>query len=530
MAKALVFVSIGFILSQFFDKSASFLRVGNDLVVQMDEKGFRPQDITINQGETVIFKNIGKESHWPASNIHPTHEIYSEFDPKKPIVSGTSWSFRFEKEGEFRFHDHLNPRFTGNIITKEKKSTNSKSQSQNRSNIVWLDRISSIFNFSVTKNVKVNKKFSKPIPIDSRKLYKEMDFGCRNSDSSCIGNLLSDITKKYGPQTAIDILGFLQNDDKVARSIDDHQLAHKIGRQTSATSGYNAQSFLLCPMSSYNGGCQHGFFETALAQSQNYKEAVDLVCGSLDKSFSSKFKFYCYHGVGHGVMMAQAYNLSASLAICDSLSQQFAQDGCWQGVFMENVNGMMKGEVKSGIFSDKDPLAPCNVVKEKYRHECFINHSGRLMVYFENNIEKAANACLGAPKNYISSCLQTLGLLSTNPSWQTVILGKSDSPESVNVALEICDQFPESVRKDCFTGGIDNILNNDGIQLEKRALKLCIQLVGWDKQDCYHQIGINIFRQVVDINQRKDLCSLVEEGFEKSCLLGAGVLTKDVQK
>ena len=104
----------------------------------------------------------------------------------------------------------------------------------------------------------------------------------------------------------------------------------------------NIQAFYLCS-TGFNYGCQHGFFEYVLARSESPKAAAGLVCESTDESRGEKFKFYCYHGVGRGIMMAQAYDLQAALDVCDTLPSVMSQDGCWQGVFMENVNAGMDG-------------------------------------------------------------------------------------------------------------------------------------------------------------------------------------------
>ncbi|OHB22891.1 MAG: hypothetical protein A2939_04175 [Parcubacteria group bacterium RIFCSPLOWO2_01_FULL_48_18] len=82
------------------------------------DNGYKPKTITIRKGTAVTFENRGITEYWPASNIHPTHEIYSEFDPRKPIPPGESWTFVFDKEGVWRFHDHLYPTFAG-LITVE---------------------------------------------------------------------------------------------------------------------------------------------------------------------------------------------------------------------------------------------------------------------------------------------------------------------------------------------------------------------------------------------------------------------------
>lgn len=89
-----------------------------NVVIKMQDDNFVPEKITIKKNQTVVFINESKEDKWPASNIHPTHQIYSEFDPKKPVPPNTSWSFKFDKVGIWRFHDHLFPRLTG-VITVE---------------------------------------------------------------------------------------------------------------------------------------------------------------------------------------------------------------------------------------------------------------------------------------------------------------------------------------------------------------------------------------------------------------------------
>lgn len=87
----------------------------SSVVMNMTSKGYSPQNITIKQGESIVFRNNDSEDLWPASNIHPTHEIYSEFDPKKPVPAGQSWTFQFNKKGVWRYHDHLYPGVTGSI-------------------------------------------------------------------------------------------------------------------------------------------------------------------------------------------------------------------------------------------------------------------------------------------------------------------------------------------------------------------------------------------------------------------------------
>ena len=79
----------------------------------MTASGFAPNTINIKKGDSVTWVNEDSQYHWPASDIHPTHEIYSEFDPKEPLAPGEAWAFSFEKVGTWSFHDHLRPGWTG---------------------------------------------------------------------------------------------------------------------------------------------------------------------------------------------------------------------------------------------------------------------------------------------------------------------------------------------------------------------------------------------------------------------------------
>lgn len=90
----------------------------------MDKSGFTPREITIRRGQAVEFVNRESSecpvsdascNFWPASDVHPTHELYPEFDPQQPIAPGQSWSFAFDRIGNWGFHDHFKPNSRGVI-------------------------------------------------------------------------------------------------------------------------------------------------------------------------------------------------------------------------------------------------------------------------------------------------------------------------------------------------------------------------------------------------------------------------------
>ena len=71
------------------------------------KESFKPQNISIHRGDTVIFSSSQDVPFWPASDNHPIHEIYPAFDPRKALGPGETWQFRFWNVGTWEYHDHL---------------------------------------------------------------------------------------------------------------------------------------------------------------------------------------------------------------------------------------------------------------------------------------------------------------------------------------------------------------------------------------------------------------------------------------
>ena len=88
-------------------------------VVTLTKDGYVPRELTVEKGTVVAFVSENGALFWPASNLHPSHGIYPEFDPKAPIQPNDAWSFTFDTAGEWKYHDHLAPYFIGVITVTE---------------------------------------------------------------------------------------------------------------------------------------------------------------------------------------------------------------------------------------------------------------------------------------------------------------------------------------------------------------------------------------------------------------------------
>lgn len=89
------------------------------VVITLSKDGFSPDEISIKAGDSVVFRSVAGEPFWPASNLHPSHALYPEFDPQEPVQPDAVWGFTFTKVGEWKYHDHLAPYFTGVITVTE---------------------------------------------------------------------------------------------------------------------------------------------------------------------------------------------------------------------------------------------------------------------------------------------------------------------------------------------------------------------------------------------------------------------------
>lgn len=87
-------------------------------IIEMTASGFSPSQITIPVGKTVKFINNDETERWPASGVHPTHQLCPGFDSLKPIAPGESYTFTFKEAKTCPMHDHLNPSLRGSIIVK----------------------------------------------------------------------------------------------------------------------------------------------------------------------------------------------------------------------------------------------------------------------------------------------------------------------------------------------------------------------------------------------------------------------------
>lgn len=88
---------------------------GENTVIYINS-GYSPKELRVEKGVSVTFVNQSDLAMWTASDPHPIHTDYPNFDPKEGVDKGKSYSYTFEEPGTYNYHNHLSPQHTGIII------------------------------------------------------------------------------------------------------------------------------------------------------------------------------------------------------------------------------------------------------------------------------------------------------------------------------------------------------------------------------------------------------------------------------
>ncbi len=346
-----------------------------------------------------------------------------------------------------------------------------------------------------------------------------------NDRQMCLEKSVLAIVEPYGPEEAIGALTHLIASETMHGRGDYHDFVHRIGRLTAKKEGLNPDGFFRCPVE-YNYGCQHGFFEQALVEEPDAVKAANIVCDeTLMNGKPLKFLFYCYHGVGHGVMMAKAYDLDASLDVCDQFTQKLQNEGCQQGVFMENVVGYMNGTARrEGMFSSTDLLAPCNRLETRFQYQCYINLGGYLAAAAGTGpgaVERATEPCLKADENFVRVCLMSVGLTSTNPGWQEA-LSPEYTHDRVKNAASICAHFPSGYEGDCIDAGVQNLAQFDRGDTTN-MIQFCLAVDEKFRTMCFTRIGAIVKDELPAGTSATTICEGIPEEYRSLCISGVTV-------
>jgi hypothetical protein len=301
--------------------------------IELRADGFYPPTVTVPAGSTIAFINKTDRPFWPASNFHPSHKLYAEFDAKTIIPVGESWRFAMHRVGLWRYHDHLMSSHGGAIRVRSSP---------------WA-----------------------------------RSFTCEGE--ACFIQEIEEVLQKEGIDAAFERFSQLYESNP-AFSSTCHDVTHLLGE--AAYREYVSEGKIVTTTkTAYCGyGFYHGFIEALLFTTGNFEEAKQYcreVQDALSADIGSPNAIYsCYHGIGHGTFDTQSYSqwgddrgmLTAALTTCERVTQGDElelEKQCGTGVFNALANAY-NNKTYSLFHDDQNPWGICEKqVNVEYKKACF---------------------------------------------------------------------------------------------------------------------------------------------------------------
>lgn len=448
--------------------------------IQLTETGFSPQTITIAKGDTVIFTTARNKPFWPASDLHPTHEIYPAFDPKQPIAADASWSFQFNNAGAWKYHDHLDPYFRGIIEVADLR--NAKSETAMVTN----------FDHSCTDTSDTGKNLQCWQGVIQRQLQ------ANNLDAAFVA--LDTFTK--------------QNPSSLGSC---HGLAHEMGER--AFQLFNQRKdFALSPKTSYCGyGFYHGFMEM-LVHTTNDMAQARAFCEYADKKlkmFIADAGGACIHGIGHGSVddapdpahWGNAQKIvEPALSLCQRVSMDESQlFRCASGAF--NALEILADSGQYDLAANQDdPFWICRGQPEKHKRACYTQFLVSAMFVSHNDFPRTAQFIDTIKEDAYAK--ETLaGLAVERARLQEIDYAKT---------IEWCHSLAPRFGISCITGFAEGFLKYGPPESEYiKAIDFCASLLLSEKErvPCFDRV-LSILRNFYTVAKSREICLSVEKQYQ----------------
>ncbi len=380
-------------------------------IIEIQESGFSPALATISIGQTVTFKNVGTEEHWPASDTHPNHTLYDgtttnehcaensapTFDSCGAIKPDSSWSFTFNKAGAHDFHDHLWPHLKGVIRV-----------------------------------------------IDPN---KELNYGAIDKNSLApLAEYFNEIALSQDPGTAIETLRIRSETDDTLNEFC-HDILHNIGKTAYKKYG-DFSSAVVYQKDFCNSGYIHGVIEEFFLQNGATLSEITASCEFSDRESSEFERWQCNHGIGHGLMYFTGGDLDQSIKLCSSLPAQ-ANSACQNGAYMEVFNQEILAKEKDFI-DESDIFSTCRNTPG-IKGDCYIYAPTYKLHEAKTDFNSTFTSCETIEKDFEDDCKIGVG--------SEAMKRNMNNPQSV---FSLCDMQEQTTRSYCLIGAIGMYMNQIG--------------------------------------------------------------------
>jgi len=473
----IVIVFFGLLL--FFSGGESSLTkiYSGEVKISFTENGFEPESINIVRGTTVLFVNNSDGDFWPASNLHPTHGVYKEFDSLKEFPASASWSFVFNKIGTWKYHNHLNYNLGG------------------------------IINVVESQTSKIADSPYECDDIENLSSYQQ---------EYCLEEYIREVAEKDGVIAGLEILAENFEKDPLF-SNNCHALSHVIGEEAYAKFSLGLD-FDADERTAYCGyGFYHGFMEKLLTLDNDLEKARDF-CLYIDQRVMGgrgNVELACYHGIGHGFVDGaekiawgdERALTEPALKLCDEVAETVnEQYRCYSGVF-NSLSIAYSSNLYGLTLNTKDPLWICREQKEeRYKLGCYTDMMVALMTLEDDNLALASNYLKEMEEKYLDRTMFTLASLSVRQNLKV---------DDFSHIVETCYALPSEFKLQCikgFAGGLMEFGEPAKEYIKGGVFCSSLGLSGIERLECYESI-IDYANFTYPDDRLKKACDIIDDKF-----------------
>ncbi|MBY0111039.1 hypothetical protein K2Y00_03520 [Patescibacteria group bacterium] len=491
---------------------------GPTVTVEVSEEGFLPSELTVAQGTTVTFVNVGSTTHWPASNVHPTHSGYPGsgiqkcatieqnlvFDSCAGITSGNSYSFTFHTQGAWTYHDHLAPTLQGRVTVSPVPQYQEPFLHAAYATIVRFPEHLDFF---------IRDLFIAPGEERIAGKYTQEDL--KTDTDYSVERILDIAENPLEVLRAVHQIGVVEGLSRIFEESGYeatqacHVAAHEVGRAGFQLFGIKV--FEQCTTACHSG-CYHGALEE-LATAKNSHDLLQettAYCGSLATPYE---RYQCFHGVGHGYMIYSGYDLPAAVHSCRLLGEG-NNVGCYTGVFMENLaqadNNLSGREpLITTWISPEDAHFPCS----QFPDDALVSamcYSAQISVAHAllQDLPEIIEFCNDAPAHARALCFRGIGRELNG------FHGQKPSQ-----AEQMCAQVPSSYYSECIIGASKLAIDSLGLDTTAQAAGFCAGFSDTHaKSICYEFYSSYIPTLFISLSTQEGVCARFETPFDAACM------------
>ena len=297
----------------------------------------------------------------------------------------------------------------------------------------------------------------------------------------CYEAYLTDKATSSDAVQAIEVLKKAYAVDEYVKS-QCHQLTHVVGH-----AAYEKYGSLAAAYTKGDGFCwsgyYHGVTEEAVGDlgADGIRAEANNICAELARTKPYSFDHYnCVHGLGHGFLTVDNFELFKALTSCDLLHSSWDRESCYGGVFMENVMVVARGTGGTTAYlKPSEPLYPCTAVDTPYKQQCYLMQTSYALQQNGYNFAEVFRLCRDvADTSYTTTCYQSAGRDASGSTLSDIEQTKSK-----------CTQAPDTTGiENCMLGAVRDFVSY--YHNDSKAKALCASFGADLEPRCVQEVDV----------------------------------------